>query len=188
MNKHIDGALAQRDLELLLKAKSSDATTVLLKDLEANHAKKVFAPRLSVLDILEDNADIALPLATFLQMLPAMRIRQYSISSSPLWDPQRATLTLSVVAASVDVVSGVDGAIAPPAEGRGATALKEILDALIPYTERHLTRMEKLLQDSYVVEHLLSEMDDGMFGELGDDDEDADAFAMDVDRSVAVVV
>ena len=75
-------------------------------------------------------------------------------------------------------------------EGRGATALKELVDALIPYTERHLSRMEKLLQDSYVVEHLLSEMDDGMFGELGADDEDEDAEAdghmMDVDRAVAI--
>ena len=81
-------------------------------------------------------------------------------------------------------------------EGRGATALKELVDALVPYTERHLARMDKLLQDSYVVEHLLSEMDDGMFGELGDDaDEDGDdlgvgaggdCFAMDVDRAVAI--
>lgn len=61
---------------------------------------------------------------------------------------------------------------AVPLEGRGTTSLKELIDALIPYTERHLTRMEKLLQDSYVVEHLLSEMDDGLFGELGDDEDE----------------
>ncbi|KAI0363630.1 U3 small nucleolar RNA-associated protein [Pilatotrama ljubarskyi] len=72
-----------------------------------------------------------------------------------------------------------------PLEGRGTTALKELIDSLIPYTERHLTRMEKLLQDSYVVEHLLSEMDDGLFGELGDEDE-GDDIAMDVDRAVEV--
>ena len=64
--------------------------------------------------------------------------------------------------------------------------LKELVDALIPYTERHLTRMEKLLQDSYVVEHLLSEMDDGMFGELGDGDEDVDNYSMDIDRAITV--
>ena len=48
--------------------------------------------------------------------------------------------------------------------------------------------MEKLLQDSYVVEHLLSEMDDGMFGELGDEDEDEDvaSYPMDIDRAIAV--
>ncbi|KAI0778705.1 U3 small nucleolar RNA-associated protein [Trametes elegans] len=71
-----------------------------------------------------------------------------------------------------------------PLEGRGTTALKELIDALLPYTERHLTRMEKLLQDSYVVEHLLSEMDDGLFGELGDEDDAENA--MDVDKAVEV--
>lgn len=45
----------------------------------------------------------------------------------------------------------------------GSTSLKDLVDALIPYTERHLARMEKLLQESYVVDYILSEMDDGMF-------------------------
>jgi U3 small nucleolar RNA-associated protein 13 len=45
----------------------------------------------------------------------------------------------------------------------GGTALRELVDALIPYTERHLSRMEKLVQDSYVVDYILSEMDDGIF-------------------------
>ncbi|KAI8981146.1 U3 small nucleolar RNA-associated protein [Trametes punicea] len=73
-----------------------------------------------------------------------------------------------------------------PLEGRGTTSLKELIDALIPYTERHLTRMEKLLQDSYVVEHLLSEMDDGLFGQLGDEDESSENAAMDIDRAIDV--
>ncbi|KAM5535289.1 hypothetical protein V8D89_011043 [Ganoderma adspersum] len=87
----------QRDLDILLKAKNSDASTQALKDLSANYVEKVFKTRLSVLDILEENKDIDLPLATFLQMLPSMRIRQYSISSSPLWNAQRVSLTLGVV-------------------------------------------------------------------------------------------
>ena len=87
----------QRDLDILLKAKNSDATTQALKDLSANYAEKVFRTRLSVLDILEENKDIDLPLATFLKVLPSMRIRQYSISSSPLWNAERLSLTLGVV-------------------------------------------------------------------------------------------
>jgi U3 small nucleolar RNA-associated protein 13 len=63
--------------------------------------------------------------------------------------------------------------------GAGSTALKEVIDALIPYTERHLARMERLVQESYIVDYLLSEMDDGMFNELGDEEEEADG--MDVD-------
>jgi U3 small nucleolar RNA-associated protein 13 len=46
--------------------------------------------------------------------------------------------------------------------------LKEIVDGLIPYTERHLARMERLIQESYVVDFLLEEMDEGMLcGEAG---------------------
>jgi U3 small nucleolar RNA-associated protein 13 len=54
-----------------------------------------------------------------------------------------------------------DGSVAK--EGSGPTALKELVDALIPYTERHLSRLEKLVQESYVVDYILAEMDDGMF-------------------------
>ncbi|EIN13890.1 U3 small nucleolar RNA-associated protein [Punctularia strigosozonata HHB-11173 SS5] len=62
--------------------------------------------------------------------------------------------------------------------GAGSTALKELIDALIPYTERHLARMERLVQESYVVDYLLSEMDDGMFDEVGAEEE---SDGMDVD-------
>ncbi|KAI0642932.1 bifunctional P-450/NADPH-P450 reductase [Trametes meyenii] len=86
-----------RDLDTLLKAKNSDASTKALQNLSANYAENVFKRRLSVLDILEENRDIDLPLSAFLQMLPSMRIRQYSISSSPLWNAQHVTLTISVI-------------------------------------------------------------------------------------------
>lgn len=47
--------------------------------------------------------------------------------------------------------------------GAGSTILKDLVDALIPYTERHLSRMERLVQESYVVDYVLGEMDDGLF-------------------------
>ncbi|KAF5368320.1 hypothetical protein D9758_002172 [Tetrapyrgos nigripes] len=50
---------------------------------------------------------------------------------------------------------------------KGGTALKDVIDSLIPYTERHLSRMDRLLQESYMVDFILGEMDDGMFD--GDD-------------------
>lgn len=67
---------------------------------------------------------------------------------------------------------GAAGA-ATSSDGRGASALREVVEALVPYTERHLARMEKLVQESYVVDYLLGEMDDGMFGLDGHDDDDA---------------
>lgn len=54
--------------------------------------------RTSVLDVLERHPDtIDLPIGVFLALLPPMRVRQYSISSSPLCDPTHATITFSVV-------------------------------------------------------------------------------------------
>jgi len=44
----------------------------------------------------------------------------------------------------------------------GGTALKELIEALVPYTERHLSRMERLVQESYMIDYILSEMDGGM--------------------------
>ncbi|KAG1757860.1 U3 small nucleolar RNA-associated protein [Suillus lakei] len=60
----------------------------------------------------------------------------------------------------------------------GNTALKELIDGMIPYTERHLSRMDRLVQDSFVVDYILSEMDDGMF-----DGQDVDT--MDVETEVS---
>ncbi|KAJ7103263.1 U3 small nucleolar RNA-associated protein [Mycena belliarum] len=54
-------------------------------------------------------------------------------------------------------------------KGAGGTGLKEMVDGLIPYTERHLARMERLVQESYMVDYVLGEMDDGMFD--GDHDD-----------------
>ncbi|KAK1975729.1 cytochrome P450 [Colletotrichum cereale] len=53
--------------------------------------------RLSVLDIAEQFPSLAIPFNHFLLMLPPMRVRQYSISSSPLVDPGIATLTYGVL-------------------------------------------------------------------------------------------
>jgi U3 small nucleolar RNA-associated protein 13 len=45
----------------------------------------------------------------------------------------------------------------------GMTAMKELIEAIIPYTERHLSKVDRLLQESYVIDYILGEMDDGMF-------------------------
>lgn len=50
----------------------------------------------SILDILEANPDISIPFSVYLSMLTPMRIRQYSISSSPLKDATVASITFSI--------------------------------------------------------------------------------------------
>lgn len=51
----------------------------------------------SILEILEANPSVQLPFSVYLSMLTPMRIRQYSISSSPLADPTTASITISVI-------------------------------------------------------------------------------------------
>lgn len=62
-----------------------------------NYQAGVLGKRLSVLDLLERYASCELGFAAFLQMLPPLKARQYSISSSPLWDGKRCTLTVAIV-------------------------------------------------------------------------------------------
>ena len=88
-----------RSLRDLLKTSKSEPATQALNNLLENYAKEVLEKRVSVLDVLEANPDIQPTFAQFLEMLPPMRIRQYSISSSPIWNPQHVTLTVSVVRA-----------------------------------------------------------------------------------------
>lgn len=51
----------------------------------------------TLLDLLEEYPSADFPFGAYLAAMPAMRIRQYSISSSPLAQPSIATLTWSVV-------------------------------------------------------------------------------------------
>jgi cytochrome P450 / NADPH-cytochrome P450 reductase len=90
-----------QDLLSILSTSKSDSATIqqALQSLISNYNEEVQAKRVSVLDILEQHPSLEVPFGVFLFMLPAMRIRQYSISSSPLWSPEKATLTITVLSA-----------------------------------------------------------------------------------------
>ncbi|KAI1826916.1 bifunctional P-450:NADPH-P450 reductase [Xylaria intraflava] len=79
-------ATNQADKDALEKYADADYTQILDK-------------RISVLDLLEQFPAVDLLLGVFLSMLPPMRVRQYSISSSPLWNPSHVTLTFSLLEA-----------------------------------------------------------------------------------------
>lgn len=73
-----------------------------------------------------------------------------------------------------------DGRLDAESEAQsGTTAMKELVGALIPYTERHLSRMNRLMQESYMVDYILSEMDDGMF-DLEEDSMEVDGLNGDI--------
>ncbi|EWC47314.1 hypothetical protein DRE_03433 [Drechslerella stenobrocha 248] len=60
-------------------------------------AEEIGGPRVSALAFLEKHTKIQVPISEYLAMLPPMRVRQYSISSSPLTNPTTCTLTYSVL-------------------------------------------------------------------------------------------
>jgi cytochrome P450/NADPH-cytochrome P450 reductase len=58
---------------------------------------EVLAKRRSLIDLLEECPACEVPFEVYLQMLPALRPRYYSISSSPLQQPGSCSLTVAVV-------------------------------------------------------------------------------------------
>ena len=59
--------------------------------------KEILAKHISVLDLLELHESINLPFSEFLAGLTPTRGRHYSIASSPLASPSRATITYSII-------------------------------------------------------------------------------------------
>jgi cytochrome P450 / NADPH-cytochrome P450 reductase len=64
---------------------------------DARYGKQVFAVRKSVLDILDEHPSCAPPFEVFLDMMPALRPRYYSISSSPLVGSGVCSITVAVL-------------------------------------------------------------------------------------------
>ncbi|KAL2869660.1 bifunctional cytochrome P450/NADPH--P450 reductase [Aspergillus lucknowensis] len=88
----------RKDIRVLADAcTDADAKTTLRRYASETYTEEIVTKGISVLDILERYPAIDLPLGTFLLMLPSMRLRQYSISSSPLWNPKHATISISVL-------------------------------------------------------------------------------------------
>jgi cytochrome P450/NADPH-cytochrome P450 reductase len=67
------------------------------KDGADAYRTEVFAKRKSVLDLLEQYPACELPFGVYLEMLPLLSPRYYSISSSPNAEPGRAAITVGVV-------------------------------------------------------------------------------------------
>ncbi|MDQ1095233.1 MULTISPECIES: bifunctional cytochrome P450/NADPH--P450 reductase [Chryseobacterium] len=63
---------------------------------DKQYNEEVLSKRLNLLDLLKLNPACELPFEVFLEMLPAMKPRRYSISSSPLWNKEHCTLTVAV--------------------------------------------------------------------------------------------
>jgi cytochrome P450/NADPH-cytochrome P450 reductase len=89
---------SKRNILALVDATRDETTKTELSRLaDPAFSEEITAKRVSVLDLLERFPTVQLPLGVFLKMQPPMRVRQYSISSSPLWNPSNVTLTYAVV-------------------------------------------------------------------------------------------
>jgi len=89
---------SKRNIIALAEATRDENTKKELTRLsDTDFTDRITAKRVSVLDLLERFPSVQLPLGVFLKMQPPMRVRQYSISSSPLWNPNNVTLTYAVV-------------------------------------------------------------------------------------------
>lgn len=64
---------------------------------EEAYKEQVLAKRLTMLDLLEQYPACELPFERFLELLPPLKPRYYSISSSPKAQPDRASITVGVV-------------------------------------------------------------------------------------------
>jgi cytochrome P450/NADPH-cytochrome P450 reductase len=100
------GQLLGRYVELSAAATRSDIKTLVAhtpcppeaRELAAlPYETEILAKRTSILDLLERFASTTVPLAKLLEMLPPLKPRRYSISSSPLAKPDRCTLTVAVL-------------------------------------------------------------------------------------------
>lgn len=90
-------AASKRDLEGLLKYAKEESTVCAIANFIEHYGDTVLSKRITVLDVLELHQGIHIPFVSFLALLPPMRPRQYSISSSALLGAQRVSLTVSVL-------------------------------------------------------------------------------------------
>ncbi|KAF4550017.1 Cytochrome P450-like protein 65 [Elsinoe fawcettii] len=106
-----------------------------VRELSSSKFATVQSQNTSLLDILERYPNAAFTLGQFLAALPAMRTRQYSISSSPLASPQKVTLTYSVLdAPSLSAPSPTSGSKA----GSTSASSEPNASTTTPITRRHL--------------------------------------------------
>ncbi|CAF1436399.1 unnamed protein product, partial [Adineta ricciae] len=90
--------ISKRQIETLADVCHNEKEQITLRNLAGDsYENEILEKRVSVLDILELYPSCDLSFAQYLRMLPALRIRQYSISSSPLWNALVVTLTIDVI-------------------------------------------------------------------------------------------
>ena len=84
------------------------ATVSSLTSDDTSFEARITYTRTSIFDILTKYPSINLPFPIFLSLLLPLSVRQYSISSSPLFDPSSCTLTYSIVSSHNEKTAHTD--------------------------------------------------------------------------------
>lgn len=110
-----------------------------------------------------------LPPAELAALLRHTRDWNSNAKTSPIaQDILNALFKLRTIDDIIDAFQSNDAlfpAKASPSPVGETLSLNDMIQALIPYTERHLARLDRLVQDSYVLDYVLGEMDGGLITE-----------------------
>ena len=88
----------RKDIEAMARYTECPKSKPALESLAGNeYREKVFLKRVTLLELLEQFPACEMPFGVFMELMPAMSQRYYSISSSPLEDKDRCTITVGVV-------------------------------------------------------------------------------------------
>ena len=88
----------RKNIELILAyTKDESEKDSLNKLANDDYMSNILQKRVSLLELLYKFKSCNLPFSLFLELLPSMKTRQYSISSSPLWKEDSCTLTVAIV-------------------------------------------------------------------------------------------
>ena len=90
--------ISKKQIEILAGLCQNENEEKTLRNLAGDsYEKDILDKRISILDILGLYQSCELSFAQYLRMLPSLRVRQYSISSTPLWNSEVVTLTIDVL-------------------------------------------------------------------------------------------
>jgi cytochrome P450/NADPH-cytochrome P450 reductase len=102
LGRHVElsAPATRKDMEFLAAKNVCPPHRQHLEELATNpeaYKEAILDKRVSVLDVLDGYLSCDVSFGEFLEMLPAMRVRQYSISSSPRVDAAICSLTVAVI-------------------------------------------------------------------------------------------
>lgn len=93
----LSSPVTKKDLKACIDAASQSEKSALQGSVDDAGFARLSEQKVSLLDLIEQHKSVALPFTSFLAMLPPLRPRHYSISSSPASEHGKCTITYAVI-------------------------------------------------------------------------------------------